>query len=115
VLVHDEVGDAPAALVAQHGVEQRTHVQPLDVVGEEAVQERLRSPTRYVETGHVTHVEQTRALTYGGVFRHDALELHGKRPTGELDQLSSVMGVLIVKRGLLRRRGNLSIGSNNVS
>ena len=100
--VREQVVEHAALLVAQHGVLRAVLGDLGDVVGEEPLEELLRSRPGRLDLAHVADVEHPGPLAHGHVLLADpAWVLHGHLPAGERNQPRPLGDVAVVQRGSL--------------
>ena len=99
--VGDEVVDDAAALVREQRVLRLPGGEPVEVVREHALQERVGAAAADLHLPHVRDVEDAGGGAHGAHLVDHARVLHGHLPTGEGDEAPARFRVAAVQRSAL--------------
>jgi len=81
--VGDQVVDRASAVVQEQRVLRASGSDPVEIVGQHALEERERGRASELELAHVAHVEDAGVLAHRAVLGDHARVLDGHLPPGE--------------------------------
>src|SRR5215469_13398085 len=97
--INNEVINDPATIVEQKCVLTHANVEPVDIVGQHAIEPIARIGGLDDELAHVRNVEDADIVPDCLMFLDDTGVLNGHYPAGEWNHFRSESHVLIVKGG----------------
>jgi hypothetical protein len=103
--IGEEVVEHAAVVAAEDRVLRAAVGELRDVVGQDALEERLGVGPVRLHLAHVRDVEQARARAHGHVLGANALVLHRHLPAGERHEPRAECRVAIVKSSTTKRFG----------